>query len=88
MTCFLFNHALDLHERFQARPGENTGRKYALAARNARKALEIIDKFCDINSLSKFNLLSEGERGHNTGRKGHFRDKTRSFRTKGDYRDN
>ena len=34
---------------------------------------------------AKFNLLCEGQKGHNTGQKGHFRDKrdkTRSFRTK------
>ena len=54
LTCFLFSHALDLHERLKARPGENTGRKYALAAHNARKALEIIDKFRIANSFSKF----------------------------------
>ena len=42
---FFFSHALDLHERSPRALGENTGQKYALAARNARKALEIIDKF-------------------------------------------
>ena len=39
---------------------------------------------------ANFNLLFKGQKGHNTGRKGHFRhkrDKTRSFRTKGDDRD-
>ena len=40
--------------------------------------------------LANFNLLCEGQKWHNTGRKGHFRekrDKTRSFKTKGDNRD-
>ena len=40
---------------------------------------------------ANFNLSCEGQRGHNTGRKGHFRDerdKTKSLRTKGDNRNN
>ena len=37
----------DLHARFR----ENTGSKYALAARNALEALEIIDKCWIINSF-------------------------------------
>ena len=27
MTCFLFSHARDLHGKFKARPGKNTGPK-------------------------------------------------------------
>ena len=27
MTCFLFSHARDLHAKFKARPGKNTGPK-------------------------------------------------------------
>ena len=41
MTCFLFGHARAIYTRDS---GKNTGRKYGLAARNARKPLEITNK--------------------------------------------
>ena len=43
MACCLSNHARN--------SGENTGSKYALAARNALEALEIIDKCRITNSF-------------------------------------
>ena len=83
MTCFLFSHARAIYTRDS---GKNTGREYTFSARNALEALAIIDKCRVINSFSKFNLLCEGQKGHNTGQKGLLRvkrDKTRPFRTKG-----
>ena len=46
MACFLTQRARVPHAF-----GENTGSKYALVARNARKALEIIDKCHIANSF-------------------------------------
>ena len=67
-------------------------------SRHTRLAMLTVRDLSRNKTISvNFNLLFEGQGGHNTGQKGHNtgrkghcrdkRDKTRSFRTKGDNRD-
>ena len=83
MTCILFSHARAIYTRDS---GKNTDENMpflpGMPLKPSQLSINVVSETVPVN----FNLLCEGQKGHNTGQKGLLRDKSdkmRPFRTKG-----